>query len=66
VRILRFVHAGGFIFGLGLGSLLFVCGCGDDSKTSGTQVQETAQQKREMEDMNAAIKAERASQKNAR
>jgi hypothetical protein len=66
VRILRFIHAGGFLFGLGLGSTFFVSGCGDESKTSGTHVQETAQQKREMEDMNAAIKAERASQKHAR
>jgi hypothetical protein len=66
VRLIRFIHAGSFFLGMGLGSLLFSVGCGDDSKKSGTHVEVTEQQKREMDDMNAAIKADRAAQKKAR
>lgn len=63
MKVLRIVHAVAILLALGLGSVAGLCGCGDETRTSGTQVQETEQQKREMDDMNAAIKAERAGKK---
>jgi len=60
VRILRIVHAGAFVLAMAIGSLTLLSGCTDEAKTTGTQVQVTEQQKREMDEMNAAIKAERA------
>lgn len=63
MRILRIVHAGAFVLAMALPSLVLLSGCGDETKTTGTQVQVTEQQKKEMDEMNAAIKAERAAGK---
>jgi hypothetical protein len=51
--------------GIGLGCFLQL-GCGDDSKTTGTQVQLTEKDKAEIEGMRAAMKAQRAVQKQER
>jgi len=51
--------------GVGLGCL-FQAGCGDESKTTGTQVQLTPKDKAEIEDMRAAMKAQRAAEKQER
>ena len=61
------------ICGLGLGCLSLLNGCGDESRTTGTQVQMSPEVKAELEDMKsvqkderAARKAERATQKKRR
>jgi hypothetical protein len=41
-------------------------GCGDDSKTTGTQVQLTEKDKAEIDGMRAAMKGQRAEQKQER
>ena len=48
--------------GLGLGCL-FVAGCGDDAKTTGTQVQQTPEDKAFIEGMRGTMKGQRAAQK---
>ena len=48
--------------GVGLACLLQV-GCGDESKTTGTQVQLTEKDKAEIDGMRAAMKAQRAAEK---
>lgn len=61
-RMIAFIVTAG---GLGLGSLSLP-GCGDDSKTTGTQLQLTAKDRAQIEGMRAAMKAQRASQKQER
>jgi hypothetical protein len=51
--------------GVGLGSLPQL-GCGDDSKTTGTQVQLSEKDKAEIEGMRAAMKGQRAARKQER
>jgi len=46
--------------GLGLGCLWLLAGCGDESKTTGTQLQMSPQRKAEIEDMRSIMKEERA------
>jgi hypothetical protein len=48
--------------GLGL-SCLFIAGCGDDSKTTGTQLQLTAEDKAFIKGMRGTMKGQRAAQK---
>ena len=48
--------------GLGLGCLS-QAGCGDDSKTTGTQLQLSEKDKAEIEGIRAAMKSQRALQK---
>ncbi|MHC5537894.1 hypothetical protein ACYOEI_06650 [Singulisphaera rosea] len=55
------VTAGGILLGS-----LSLPGCGDDSKTTGTQLQLTAKDKAQIEGMRAAMKAQRATQKQER
>ena len=51
--------------GLVLGSLSLL-GCGDDSKTTGTQLQMSPEVKAELKDMASAQKEERAARKKER
>jgi len=51
--------------GLGLGCLL-VPGCGDESKTTGTQLQLTPADKAEIEGMRGAMKGQKAELKQER
>jgi len=62
MRLARSIHAGGFSLIVGFGSLGLLGGCGE-AKTGGTQVQQSEQQKKEMEDMDAIYRKERAGQK---
>jgi hypothetical protein len=48
---------------LGLGCLFLFIGCGDDSKTTGTQLQMSPEVKAELEDMKSVMKEERAARK---
>jgi len=48
---------------LGLGSLALLSGCGDDSKTTGTQVQISPERKAAIKDMREAQKEVRAERK---
>jgi hypothetical protein len=59
-RIVTVVIASG---GLGLGCLASLGGCGDESKTTGTQVQITPADQAAIEDMRAAMKGNRAAQR---
>lgn len=52
--------------GLGLGCLFLLGGCGDESKTSGTQVQISPEVKAELDDMKSVQKDERAARKQER
>jgi hypothetical protein len=63
MRIVTIVIAAG---GIGLGCLSLLCGCGDESKTTGTQLQLTPQDKAMIEDMRSVMKTERAAQKRER
>jgi hypothetical protein len=49
--------------GLGLGCLFLLGGCGDDSKTTGTQLQISPEVKAELDDMRSAQKDVRAERK---
>jgi hypothetical protein len=53
-------------FGLGLVCLCLSGGCGDDSKTTGTQIQISPEVKAELNDMRAAQKEVRAERKRER
>ena len=52
--------------GLGLGCLSLLSGCGDDSKTTGTQVQLSPKDKAEIEAMRGTMKGQRAELKQER
>jgi hypothetical protein len=52
--------------GLCLVSLSLLGGCGDDSKTTGTQLQMSPEVKAELEDMRSVQKEERAARKKER
>ncbi len=55
--------------GLGLGCLALLSGCGDDSKTTGTQVQISPETKAAIKDMRTAqkeVQAERKQERQAR
>ena len=58
-RFITMVLASGAV---GLGCL-FQVGCGDDSKTTGTQLQLTEQDRADIENMRSAMKGQRATQK---
>jgi hypothetical protein len=47
----------------GIGCLFLLNGCGDDSKTTGTQLQMSPEVKAELEDMRSVMKEERAARK---
>jgi len=49
--------------GLGFGCLSLLGGCGDDSRTTGTQVQLTPEDKDLLKDMRGVMKDQRAAQK---
>jgi len=59
-RIANIVFASG---GIGLICLSMLGGCGDESRTTGTQVQLTDKDRAEIEDMRAAMKGQRAAVK---
>jgi hypothetical protein len=60
-----FATLAGF-FGLGLVCLCLSGGCGDDSKTTGTQVQISPEVKADLDEMKAAQKEVRAERKRER
>jgi hypothetical protein len=62
-RIVISVIASG---GLGLGCLSLLGGCGDDSKTTGTQLEMSPEVKAELDDMRSAQKEVRAERKQER
>jgi len=62
-RIVLIVIASG---GLGLGGLGLLGGCGDESKTTGTQLQISPERKAEIEDMRSIMKQERTRGKQGR
>jgi hypothetical protein len=51
---------------LGLGCHFLFIGCGDDSKTTGTQLQMSPEVKAELEDMKSVMKEDRAARKQER
>ena len=55
-----------FVATVGLGCLSLLGGCGDDSKTTGTQVQLSAKDKAEIEGMRGTMKEQRADLKQER
>jgi hypothetical protein len=61
IVIIVIVHCG-----LGLGCLSLLAGCGDESKTTGTQLQISPEVKAEMDDMKSAQKAVREERKQER
>jgi hypothetical protein len=62
-RIVGLVFASG---GLVLGCLGLLGGCGDDSKTTGTQVQMSPEVKAQLDDMKSAQQSQRAERKQER
>jgi hypothetical protein len=54
-----------FASACGLGCLFVLTGCGDDSRTSGSQLQMSPAVKAEIEDMRSAQKEARAERKSA-
>jgi hypothetical protein len=62
-RIVTIVIASG---GLGLACLSLLGGCADESRTTGTQIQLTAKDRAEIEDMRAAMKGQRAARQQER
>jgi len=59
-RIATIVIASG---GLGLGCLSLLGGCGDESRTTGTQVQLTPEDRSLIDSMKGAMKGQRAAEK---
>jgi hypothetical protein len=60
---IRRVFAGGFFVPFGFGAAVFLSGCGDDSKTTGTQLEMSPEVKAELDDMKSAQKEVRAERK---
>jgi hypothetical protein len=66
MRASRSLITAGFSLGIGLVALVPMGGCGDDSKTTGTQFQLSPQAKADLEDMRAAQAEQRAERQRER